>query len=386
MVTTADLDLRARLSSLTAMLRRVTTFRPNTLQRYLLVQNIFLSGLCIGVGTCIYLLQDLVETLDNFVQADVGIWLMLWYFATKLPLILSQILPAVYLLSVIVQIGLLVRHRELLALQAGGVSFSALVCFFSVYGLVWCLLQLFLSQGLAVAGQREMDRIWQEDVKKREVGQLALNNVWFLNGPNVVSVQQAFPEDDRGNNLTVYVYGDENTLQRIVQADSFVVTEQGWELKTVRVYDTVSFNITRQDSLFLEISQELDAFGVLQQRFDPGALSLWQLGRIVNYLEGTGSNVERLRTAWHMKWAYAFSLLVMTFIALALATMIESVYVNIAVGLAVVFVYYVLFVLGASLGEQGFVSPFVGAWLGNIIFGILAGSRLVWSFLPRKAM
>ncbi len=371
-VTTTTIDFR----------RRLEQYRPNILQGYLLTQNLFLIGLCLGVGSCIYLLQDLVENLDVFVQADVAVDVMLAFFLAKLPLILSQILPAAYLVSLIVQIGLLIRHKELLALQAGGVSYAALVRFFAIYGLIWCLLQLFLAQGLGVVGQRAMDRIWQEDVKKQPVGLVEVQNIWFLNGPYVVSVGGAYPEEGEGRDITVYVYGEGNTLQQIIAAKTFLVRAQEWELQSVRVYETISFEVYERTSLVLGITQDLVAFNVLQTRFDASGLSLFELGKVISYLEGTGSNVERLRTAWHMKWAYAFSLLAMTFIALALFTIFDSVYVNIAVGLAIVFVYYVVFVLGATLGEQGFIHPFFGAWLGNLFFGFLAGARLIWHFMP----
>ncbi len=364
------------------VIRKILSFRPNILQTYLMQQNIYLATLCIGVGTCIYLLQDLVETLDAFVYARVGLGVIFGYFISKLPLILSQILPAAYLISLIVQIGLLVRHRELLALQAGGVSYGSLVRFFCAYGLIWCVLQLFLSQGLGVMGQRTMDRIWQEKVRKEESGPVAVEDVWFLSGPYVVNVGWANPQEGHGRGVSVYEYGEGNTLLRIIRAGLFSVHEQGWELREVDVHETTAFRSFQEQSLLLDIRQDLEAFAILQARFEPGALSLWHLGRIISYLEGAGSNVERLRTAWHMKWAYAFSLFVMTLIALALATMIDNVYANIALGLGIVFVYYVLFVLGVSLGERGFVSPFIGAWLGNILFGLLSGFRLLWYLAP----
>ncbi|WP_052812931.1 LptF/LptG family permease [Desulfonatronum thioautotrophicum] len=364
------------------ILRYISGQRLNVLQKYLLVQNLFLAGLCLGVGACIYLLQDLVENLDRFVESGVGVGVMIAYFLAKLPLILSQILPAVFLVALIVQIGLLVRHRELLALQSGGVSYGALVRFFAVYGFAWCLFQLLLSQGLAVAGQRTMDRIWEEKVLQQTPGVVEIENVWFLNGPYIVSVDRALPGAGTGSGVAVYTYGEGNVLREIIVAETFVAREREWLLQNVRLYDVDSFDVRELPTHTLAITQDLDAFSVLQARFDPAALSLIELGRIIAYLEGTGSNVERLRTAWHMKWSYAFSLLVMVLIALALYTIFDSVYVNIAIGLAIVFVYYVLFVLGVSLGERGFLSPLLGAWLGNILFALSAGGRLLWHFVP----
>lgn len=365
-----------------SLIKRVRDFRLNVLQTYLLQQNLSLVVLCLGVGACIYMLQELVETLDHFVNAGVDLRVILWYFVSKVPLILSQILPAAYLLALIVQIGLLARHRELLALQTGGVSFLSLVCFFCAYGLLWVVLQLVLSQSLGVAGQRTTDRIWREEVRKEEVGPVEVRNVWFLNGPYVVSLDLADPRQGRGEGVHVYEYAEGNTLQRIILAETFDVLEDGWELRGAVIHETAAFRSFREESLFLGITQDLNAFAVLQARFEPEALSLWQLSRIISYLEGAGSNVERLRAAWHMKWAYAFSLFVMTLIALALATIFDNVYTSVAVGLGIVFVYNVLFVLGVSLGERGFLSPFIGAWLGNAVFGLLAGARLLWYFAP----
>ncbi len=362
--------------------RLVLDYRPTILQTYLLTQNLFLVLLCLGVGVCIYLLQDILDNIDGFLQAGAGIDVILGYFGAKLPLILSQILPAAYLVSLIIQVGLLVRHRELLALQAGGISFISLVRFFCVYGLFWCLLHLILAQGLAVFGQREMDRIWREEVRREEVGSVEIRDVWFLSGPYVVGLDLADPEQGRGEGVHVYEYAKDNTLQRIILAETFHVQKDGWELYNVIVYEPGAFISFQKESLFLAITQDLSALAVLQARFEPAALSLWQLSRIISYLEGAGSSVERLRTAWHMKWASAFSLLVMTLIALALATMFENMAANIAMGLGIVFAYYVLFVLGVSLGERGFLSPFIGAWLGNIIFGLLSGARLLWYFAP----
>lgn len=359
------------------------TYRPTILQSYLLTQNLFLMVLCLGIGVCIYLLQDVLDNLDGFLQAGAGMGVILRYFWAKLPLILSQILPAVYLLALIVQIGLLVRHRELLALQAGGISFISLVRIFCVYGLFLCLLQLILAQGIAVFGQREMDRIWREEVIK-DVGPVEVRNVWFLNGLYVVSLDRVDPKQGRGEGVHVYEYAQDNTLQRIILAETFDVRENGWELRNALVYEIAAFRTLQEESLFLGITQDLKVFAVLQTEFEPAALSLWQLSRIISYLEGVGSNVERLRTAWHMKWAYAFSLFVMTLIALALATMFDKMYINITVGLAIVFGYHVLFVFGVSLGEQGFLPPFIGAWLGNIVFGLLSGAWLFWYLVPEN--
>lgn len=106
------------------------------------------------------------------------------------------------------------------------------------------------------------------------------------------------------------------------------------------------------------------------------SLPLWQLGSEIQRLRDSGSNIERLQTAWHMKLAYAASVLVMALIALAVISVFGSLYVIIPVGLVTTFCYYGLFVLFASAGENGLVPPVLAAWAANALFASLAGARM----------
>ena len=45
--------------------------------------------------------------------------MVLTYFVVKMPLVISQILPVIFLLSTVIQLCIMARSRELTALQAG---------------------------------------------------------------------------------------------------------------------------------------------------------------------------------------------------------------------------------------------------------------------------
>ena len=106
------------------------------LTRYLLRQNLFLNLTILFAGTCLYLLTDLFERLENFIDAEVSLGLMATFFAMKIPMIISQILPAVFLLAFVIQLNILDRTKELMALQAGGVSPFVLLRFILLYGVL----------------------------------------------------------------------------------------------------------------------------------------------------------------------------------------------------------------------------------------------------------
>lgn len=349
------------------------------LHRYLLRQNLALLLSCLGLGVGIYLLADLFDRLDDFLEAGVRGGVIATYFIVKLPLIISQIMPAVLLLALLLQLGMMVKSRELVALQAGGVAFSRLARFFIVYSLLLCFVQLGFSQLVGVYGEQTAGRIWKEEVRKTQMDRRVLQNVWFKEGRHVVKLDRTIPSRQTGEGITVYVLTEGRMeWEHIIRAQGFEGSTSGWTLHKAEVLDPAGFVIEQVETLHLPLTQDLTAFVAFDPHRDPTQLPLWQLGKVIRELGASGSNVEGLRTVWHMKVSYAFSLLVMGLLALALTTLCGNLYLNVVLGLLLSFAYYGLTMVCISMGQKGFLPPFVAAWSGNIVFCCAAVARLLW--------
>lgn len=354
------------------------------LYQYMMRQNLFLIVVCMGLGVVIYLLSDIFDRLDDFLEAGVGIAIVLTYFGSKIPLILSQILPAVFLIALIVQLSLMERSRELLALQTGGVSLWRLSIFFIIYAIVWSCIQIGFSQALGVWGLELSSRIWQEDVRGRDIDWSAVEKTWFREGERIVTFERANPDTGRGEVITVYTVSEDwRRLEHLASADSFRFGPQTegdyWMLPNAEVHEPHRFQSEKGVDTRTDIAQDLAAFIAVKPKTDPKQLPIWTLGRVISQLEASGSNVEVLRTAWHGKLAYGFSILNMALVALAVATLRRNIYVNIGIGLVATFVFYSVVVLGSTAGQMGIVPAWLGAWLGNIGFGLATVARLWWA-------
>jgi lipopolysaccharide export system permease protein len=360
--------------------------RVGILGRYLARQNLYYLLVCLGLGAGLYLLSDIFDRLDDFLEAGLGARTILTYFAVKIPLILAQILPAVFFLALLVQLSLMARNRELLALRAGGTSPMRFIRFFVLYALIWSLAQLLFSQFVAVYGEEEATRIWKEEVRKKQIHNKVITNVWFRDGPYIVRAKEAVPSQSRARDITVYEFDpDSQQLVRILSAQKALVDDNGWGLLEVIELDTGSFVTARRVSQYLSVRQDLRAFLDVEQIEDKAQLPLWKLGRVIDELAASGSNVDRLRTAWHGKWSYAFSILCMALMALALTSFVENVYLNVTLCLVLVFLQYGVHLFGVTAGQQGVLTPLLAAWFGNASFGILASLRLAWISNPREA-
>lgn len=93
---------------------------------YLTKNNVMtlLPTLAVGIG--LYVLTDLFEHFGNFIEAGLSVGMVLTYFIVKVPLVTSQVLPVIFLLSTVIQLCIMARSHKLMALQAGGISLGVM--------------------------------------------------------------------------------------------------------------------------------------------------------------------------------------------------------------------------------------------------------------------
>jgi lipopolysaccharide export system permease protein len=345
--------------------------KNNILVRYLIRQNFFLLALVFGAGIAIYLLIELFDRLDDFLKAGVGFSSIVMYFAAKTPLIVSQIFPAVFLLSLLIQFSIMHRNREIVALTSCAVPFGAIGKVVLVYAFAWSVLLFGFSQILGTKGYNVAHQIWKEDVRKKQLSHQVLDNVWFREDNQIIRIGAFRPFQGTGQGMAVYTLsGDGKRVIQVTEARRVEVRGDTWLLYGVNHVDMRSFSRQTVNRMQLVLKTDPRSFATLESEKAPQYLSYWDLARVAKGLGSAGSNVEGLITSLHAKISYPFSLMVMACAAIVLTLAIGNVYLSVLAGLVLVFVYYALFVMSTAAGESGLLPPIVAAWMPNAVFGL----------------
>ena len=92
------------------------------IDRYLVRQFLLFIGLGVMFGGVIFVVVDLLQTLDRFLRIKPPLWLILQHFAFNMPGEIYKGLPLIVLISTMFLFLTLTRQRELDALKAAGVS------------------------------------------------------------------------------------------------------------------------------------------------------------------------------------------------------------------------------------------------------------------------
>ena len=352
--------------------------------RVLFRNNIMILIPALLAGAGIYILTDLFERLDNFIDAGLSAQLIAMYFVYKLPLIISQILPVVFLLATVIQLCLMMRARETVALYAGGVSPLTILRMLLVCGVLWSALQFGFSQWIGAVGEQQSTRIWLEQVRKRNISQTVLSNVWFTEGAWVVSLGTLNP-DNSGTDFQAYrLSPDGLQVEELVRAPEYTAASGVWKLSQALRIHPAQFTQESLETLVLPFTHDLDSFRLVSANTNPQQLSVVQLGEAISALHASGSNVEVLRTAWHSKMAYAASIAVMSLVAVAIAVWKDNIYIAAGLALFITFLYYAVYTVTNTLGQQGHLPPFLAAWFANLVASGVALLRLAPLMLPPK--
>lgn len=152
------------------------------LDRYLLKQFAKNLGMVLAALIAIYLLVDLFERLDNFIEAKKPFSLAVKYFFLKIPAIVDQLMPVCILLAGIITLGILSHHHELIALKAGGIHLIRITVPIIGAGLLCTGLVTAMAQWLLPATMATTNRIWYEEVQHQIPKGIYRNGSFYYRG------------------------------------------------------------------------------------------------------------------------------------------------------------------------------------------------------------
>ncbi len=105
--------------------------------------------------------------------------------------------------------------------------------------------------------------------------------------------------------------------------------------------------------------------------------------RKIEVQKRSGENTNKLETAYYFKYSGSMMNFIVLLIGAALAHRFNrngGLSQKFGLGILLVFSYYVLIRIGLKMGENGALYPVLGAWIGHIVFAVVAFFVLYRSF------
>ncbi len=346
------------------------------LDRYVLREwtKIFL-GTALGFPLIVTIF-DLTDNLDKYLsrslpRQDIALSYVYWF-----PESMLLVMPAAVLFATVFSIGGFTRHSEITAAKASGISFHRLVLpivFASIFASAGALL---LSEYVPPAN-RKKNELLQES--RYTTGNERYNFAFAAERGRVYRATML--NVDRGYLEGVEIErkgreGDATYPTWLISANNArFARDTGWTVRNGALHvvpdrgQHLSFLFdSLRDHRMEEAPRDLMASPKA-----PADMGYDDLGRFIEAMERSGSDVNKLRVDRALKIAVPVACLIIAFFGMPLATSNQrgGAAYGIGISLGTTIVFLIMIQLTRAVGGQGGLSPEMAAWVPNIIFGVL---------------
>lgn len=353
------------------------------MDKYLLREFLLPLVYCFDAFLLLYVVQDLLDNLPDFLQHRARGVDVLRYYLTILPEALVMMWPMALLLALLYCLTQLGKHNELMALRAGGVSPWRIGAPFLAVGAVSAV-AVFAIQEAFVARARERAEGYLLELRGKGARDVVVN-FFFRN-----SVEQrdwyARQFDTRQKQLwavEIHQRRPDGTPWLDVFAQRAVWTNGQWRFYEADVYDyssgteMLSRVAETNFAAFAEPPRQL----ALEGR-KPEQMRTRELRRHLAVLEQSRRTLRLAdyRVEWHYRFAFPVSCVVIIWLGLPLgmASGRRGALAGVGVALALAVTLYFLTHITLALGRGEHMPAWVAAWLTNAVFAVVGG-WLMWT-------
>lgn len=349
------------------------------LDRYLLHRHLFCLGAAVLALLLVAVVVDLIEHIDTFIDYHTAPGQLVRYYFYHAPYWIALTLPIAALLGTLFSLTSLARANELTAMKAAGISLYRLLMPIFVFSLVFSGLAFFFTDQVVPRATYHYRAVWDE-----------IRGVGRADG----SRKQVLLQDVEGQ----LVFARSYDAQRQRASEVSCEEEQGGRVVRRLEGRFLEWRISRwvlvdgHEYRFGEQATQVEAFAeralpaltlkpadFAQEQKKTEEMDYGELQAYINRARANGEDSTRQQVDLHLKIAFPFTCFVIVLLGAPLAADARRTGLagSFGKGTLICFVYYSCVKAGQALGWNEALSPELGAWLPNLIFGVL-GLALLW--------
>ena len=364
----------------------MTVARFRLLDRYVVREILPPTGLGLALFTFVLLLQRLTYLAAILISrsADVPTTLALvWH---SMPVIFSLTIPMAFLLGVLLAFGRLASESEVVALRASGVSPLQMLRPVLLLGALTSLATFYMS---AVAQPRSATA-WRQALHSLVLGKARAGLRPRLFNDNLVPGMALYVsdiDDETGEWRDVFIsdHSAPEWPRVILGRRGNLAVDEDRKVAILKLRDATAHGHHRADpsrdyrESFATAKIPLPWEQIFPQEAASRSeheMSLVELAREARWRDSHGAPAAAVRARMFLHRRLAIPVACVIFGALGLALSLgprkEARSAAFGLSLAVICVYYILLRTGEQAAANALVSPLVGAWAANAVFGTAA--------------
>lgn len=344
------------------------------LDRYLIKQFIQTTLFGLLAFTMIFVVIDMMENLDDFIDQNVPSEMILQYYLVFMPEIIRLVIPVAVLLAGLFTAGKMSTLNELTAMKAGGISLYRFIAPFLIVTFFISLVSVYVGGYLVPMANKHKVFIEQTYMKKGIV--YFGSNIFFQDTKSrIVTISYYDLANEQAHQVSIQEFNPSDKTKLIKRTDAFRMkydsTKSVWTLMNGTLRE-----ITDSTEL-MERFIQIDFAGlnfkpedVIKKQRKPEEMSLAELSDFADEQRRTGNDPTSILIEYQSRIAYAFASLVVVLFGLPISANRRrgGLAIQFGINLLITFIYLVFMKVSQAFGKNGVLDPLITAWMANFIF------------------
>jgi len=342
----------------------------------------FLRYFCLGLLSCagLFLVVELFDRMDDFIERQVLWGDAVHYLLLRLPGLVYQIVPALFLLASVLTFSTLTKYNEMVAVRSNGIAPLRLAGPIFFLGALGGLLLLVAQEYVLPYTNHAYRLLWQTRIRREKVdtplGVVRQGQLWYRGASRIWSARIGLPLEHRLLGVTIYTLDATGAIRQRYDAAEARWTPQGWQLLqgSLRTFGTDGAFVTPPEYFEqrqVEFPERLPDMSTVRK--EPEEMGLRELLVYATQLPRRGEPATQYLVEFHSKVAFAVLCVVMAGFGVPLALRLNRTGGTVrAVGLTLLcgFSYWVVHSLVIAMGHSGQLPPVAAAWSTSVGFGV----------------
>jgi lipopolysaccharide export system permease protein len=327
----------------------------------------------------LFLVVELFDRIDDFIERQVFWGDAVHYLLLRLPGLIYQIVPGLFLLASVLTFSTLTKHNEMTAVRSGGIAPLRLASPLFLLGALGGLLLLVAQEYVLPYTNHAYRLLWHTRIRHEKVdtplGVVKQGQLWYRGTARIWNAKIGLPLEHRLLGVTIYALDATGAIRQRYDVAEARWTPQGWWLLqgSLRTFGPDGLFVTPPEYFEqqqVEFSERLPDMTTVRK--EPEEMGLSELLVYATQLQRRGGPATRYLVELHGKLAFAVLCVVMAGFGMPLAMHLNRSGGTVgAVGLTLFcgFSYWVVHSLVIAMGYSGQLPPVVAAWSTSAGFG-----------------
>lgn len=346
------------------------------LDRYLLRRFLAILLLAMVAFIAIFVVVDLVENIDKFIDAGLNRTQILNYYLLNIPFFISIGLPMSMLIASIFSIGILSRDNEIAAMKSSGISLYRISAPLLILGILVSIGSFYFDDQVTVHTNRQLEEYKERYIRGRPPQRkFQRQDLFIQDSPTRNLIIDTFNGNRLSGRQVTIQYLESGRIQKRIDGNRIFWDDS---LETWKIVDYVSRKFpdsaTEQvlasspGTLMVDLKVRPDE--LMKEAIDPAQMDFRELKHFIARLESLGISPRKWRVNLHYKLAFAFTNFVVVLFGLPLVANQNrgGLAAGAGISIFIIFIYYALIKVGQVMGFEGLLPPLLSVWLGNIVF------------------